>query len=149
MSILASDVSRRAETCRVLNLLARGIHPVDGSALSDEGCWNHPVVIRALLFAGDYLSESKTVDSLLDKKASVDGFTRCGKPWSQYEDSELRKGFENLETLQQLSNRHKRSRGAIIARIAHIGLVADRNEARKVLSSRSHRVEVDMINEES
>jgi len=138
MSIHSQESDRKAETHRILNLLARGIHPIDGNALSGEECWNHPVVIRALLFAGDCLLDDLVpLRAVSESGGSKDSPARAGEAWSQSEDSELRTGFERQETLQQLSNRHKRSRGAIVARIVHLDLASDRDEARKIFSSRS------------
>jgi hypothetical protein len=143
---IESETGKRVEALKVLNLLARGIHPANGEMLDDGGCWNHPSVIRALLFATDYLSEMGPTSQGDEKsKSSQD---RSGKAWSPQEDSELSIGFERQETLQHLSKRHKRSRGAIIARVSHLGLVKDRDEARKIFSTRLCNAEVELKNEQ-
>jgi len=146
MNIVESETGKKVETLRVLNLLARGIHPANGEMLDDEGCWNHPCVIRALLFAADFLSEMRPTSQREEKSKPLQD--RSGKAWSPQEDSELRIGFERQETLQHLSNRHKRSRGAIIARVTHLGLVNDRDEARKIFSTRVSNAEVELKNEQ-
>jgi hypothetical protein len=143
---IESETGKKVQTLRVLNLLARGINPANGEMMEDGGCWNHPSVIRALLFAADYLSEMRP-KSQRDEKSKLFQ-DRSGKAWSLNEDSELRNGFERQETLQHLSNRHKRSRGAIIARVAHLGLANDREEARKIFSTRSCNTEVELKNEQ-
>jgi hypothetical protein len=143
---IESETGKRVETLRVLNLLARGIHPVTGEVLDDGGCWNDPSVIRALLFAVDCLSQMRQTTQRVEKSKTLQD--RSGKAWSPHEDSELRIGFERQETLQHLSNRHKRSRGAIIARVTHLGLVNDRDEARKMFSARSCKAEFELKNEQ-
>jgi hypothetical protein len=146
MNIVESESGKKEETLRVLKLLARGIHPANGETLDDEGCWSHPSVIRALLFAADYLSEMSSTSQREQKTKTFQD--RSGKAWSQSEDSELRIGFERLETLQHLSSRHRRSRGAIIARVAHLGLANDRDEARKIFSTRSCNAEMELRNKQ-
>jgi hypothetical protein len=145
MNIVESESGKKAETLRILKLLARGIHPANGETL-DDGCWSHPSVIRALLFAADYLSETSSTPQREEKTKTFQD--RSGKAWSQNEDSELRIGFERQETLQHLSSRHKRSRGAIIARVVHLGLANDRDEARKIFSTRSCNAEIELRNEQ-
>jgi hypothetical protein len=145
MNIAQSESGKKAETLRVLKLLARGIHPANGETLDDE-CWSHPSVIRALLFAADYLSETRPTPQREGKTKTFQD--RSGKVWSQDEDSELRIGFERQEALQHLSSRHKRSRGAIIARAVHLGLANDRDEARKIFSTRSCDDEIELKNEQ-
>jgi hypothetical protein len=92
MNIVESETGKKVETLRVLNLLARGIHPANGEMLDDEGCWNHPCVIRALLFAADFLSEMRPTSQREEKSKPLQD--RSGKAWSPQEDSELRIGFE-------------------------------------------------------
>jgi hypothetical protein len=143
---IESETGKKVETLRVLNLLARGIHPASGEMLDDGGCWNDPSVIRALLFAADCLSEMRPTSQREEKSKLPQD--RSGKAWSSNEDSELRIGFERQETLQHLSNRHKRSRGAIIARVAHLGLAVDRDDARRIFSTRLCNAEVELKHEQ-
>ncbi len=129
-----SELDRRTESCKIINLLARGIHPLDGSVLGAEGCWNHPIVIRALLFAADYLEGDTFFTNPSAKKPL--SISRAGKAWTPDEDNELRIGFSQGDTLQVLAECHHRSEGAIIARLVHLGLAKDRNEVREIFAQR-------------
>lgn len=129
-----SELDRRTESCKIINLLARGIHPLDGSVLDDEGCWNHPIVIRALLFAADYLEGDTFATNPSAKKPLR--ICRAGKAWTPDEDKELRIGFSQRNTLQVLAECHHRSEGAIIARLVHLGLANDRDEVREIFAQR-------------
>jgi hypothetical protein len=65
-----------------------------------------------------------------------DRMSRAGKAWSSKEDAELRNGFDQQETLKKLAECHERSTGAIIARVVHLGMTVDRDEAREIFASR-------------
>jgi hypothetical protein len=106
--------------------------------LGDEGWWNHPTVIRSLLFAADSLSDSDELEPYSQHERDKDKGARTGKAWSRVEDSQLRANFEQHETVEVLANRHERSKGAIVARLVHLGLAKDRDEARNILASRSY-----------
>ena len=54
------------------------------------------LLIRALLFAADYLSETRPTPEREKKTKTFQD--RSGKAWSQNEDFELRIGFERQET---------------------------------------------------
>ncbi len=138
---IESGTDKKDESLRVLNLLVRGIHPTTGETLDDGGCWNDPSVIRALLFAADCLLQMRPISQKRAESKPLQD--RAGKAWSLDEDSHLRIGFERQETLQHMSNRHKRSSGAIIARVVHLGLVVDRDEARKLFSARTCNAKIE------
>jgi hypothetical protein len=88
------------------------------------------------LFAADFLEHRSFGGSVFEEVGDSKLSDRAGKPWSTDEDSQLREGFYKHEDLPILASRHKRSRGAIVARLVHLGLVDDRNEARKILAQR-------------
>jgi hypothetical protein len=129
-----SELDRRVESRKILNLLARGIHPLDGSVLDAESCLSHPVVIRALLFAADYLEGDIFVTNPSAKKTL--SISRAGKAWPPEEDNELHIGFNQGNTLQVLAECHHRSEGAILARLVHLCLANDRDEVRKIFAQR-------------
>jgi hypothetical protein len=133
MDVSVSESDQRLEVRKTLNLLARGINPVDGSPLDQGGCWHDPLVIRSLLFAADFLEQKGFHDVVLEKNSDLKLPDRAGKAWLTDEDDRLREAFYKHEVLSVLANRHKRSRGAILARLVHLRLVPDRNEARNTL----------------
>jgi hypothetical protein len=127
---------KRQEAHRIISLLARGLDPADESELSSEACLNRPDVIRALLIAADALSISEDVKTLARSEASTLETTgRAGKPWTVEEDDRLRDRFVERQKLADIAAEHERTKGAIIARLVHLKLANDRDDARAYFDS--------------
>jgi hypothetical protein len=62
--------------------------------------------------------------------------SRAGQPWTSQEDDELSRGFSAGESAAELGLRLDRTRGAIASRLQHLGLIASKEELRRVEAER-------------
>jgi hypothetical protein len=108
------------ETLRVLNALAAGVNPLTGQPLPDESIYQHARILRALQSAiASFTSKTKN-----PKKAKREGLPpQAGKPWTAAEDALLVQGFENRISFPKLAEKHQRTRGSILSRLAKLGKI--------------------------
>ncbi len=104
----------------ILVALADGVNPTTGEILSEHDSCNQPSVIRALHLAVRILEK----ESL---KVSKPHPTNAGKPWTTEESNLLIAEYQSGMTGTELAKTHKRSKGAIAARLVRLGVIADRN----------------------
>ena len=110
---------QKSKAIDILKLLADGVHPVTGEQLDKNHVINKPDVIRALNTAVEVLaSEEKRIQRQRDLPK------RVGKPWSEQEDKALIKAFDSGISLNDLVDKHQRTRGAIRTRLVRLGKIA-------------------------
>ncbi len=108
----------KSKAIDILKLLADGVHPVTDEQLDKNHVINEPNVIRALNAAVEALvSEEKRIRRQRDLPE------RVGKPWSEQEDKTLIKAFDSGISLNDLVDKHQRTRGAIRTRLVRLGKI--------------------------
>ena len=105
------DTSKARE---LLSILADGIDPFTGEILPEDHVCNEPDMIRALHLAVQQLGNVKT--SVTRSRPE-----NAGKPWSEEDDRILCEMFERGCKRKEMKEYFKRTGGAIIARLEHLG----------------------------
>ena len=108
----------------ILKALADGVDPVSGEQFSATSPYQHPDVIRALLWAVHTLSGPVRAPKQAMPR-SESATTNAGKPWTEEEDVHLGQAFDAGKPIDQLAEEHKRSRWAIEARLVKLGKIAE------------------------
>lgn len=114
---------------QVVRRLARGFDPHQNARLKPEDICNHPDVIRSLFLAAEALKRA----SRKREFASTGRPERMGKPWIASEDALLNRAFDDKQCLRSIAAQHKRSSGAILARLVQLGRIREREEGRRIL----------------
>lgn len=107
------DTSKARE---LLSILADGIDPFTGEILPEDHVCNEPDMIRALYLAVQQLGNVKT--SVTRSRPE-----NAGKPWSEEDDRILCEMFERGCKRKEMKEYFKRTGGAIIARLEHLGKI--------------------------
>lgn len=107
-----------SEALRIVRSLADGIDPHTGEVFPDDSPYQNPQVVRALFLAVRALERLEA-----RKRREKHLPERAGKPWTDEEDKALCEGFNAGLTVPQLAQRHKRTEGAIRARLEKLGIV--------------------------
>ena len=107
------DTSKARE---LLSILADGIDPFTGEILPEDHVCNEPDMIRALHLAVQQLGNVKT--SVTRSRPE-----NAGKPWSEEDDRILCEMFERGCKRKEMKEYFKRTGGAIIARLEHLGKI--------------------------
>ncbi len=105
-----------SEAFRIVQALADGIDPRDGTALPEASPCQHPQVLRALFVAAGELerrSRRQIRDAQLPEHA--------GAPWEEADDNDLARGYDDGGTIKQLAQHLKRTDGAIKRRLEKLG----------------------------
>jgi len=100
----------------ILKSLAMGQQPESGEDIENIDVLSDPNIIRALVMGSDALHSAK-------KRNLPEG---AGKPWTQDEDDQLALEFHSNISISELAKLHRRTAGAISARLVKIGLMQDR-----------------------
>src|SRR5437899_7870230 len=109
----------QTQALEIIQSLASGIDPFTSRAFSANHLLQNPEVVRALFVAADALRlppaqiKPKTKDAALPAAA--------GKPWTETEDQQLASAFDGGTTEKDLASKHRRTRGAIRARLVKLG----------------------------
>ncbi|MFW6127285.1 MAG: hypothetical protein ACOC6K_03630 [Thermodesulfobacteriota bacterium] len=106
------------EALRIIQSLIDGVDPNTGETLPPESPYQQPQVLRALFLASKSLEESFR-RKLREKNLP----SNAGKPWLAEEDKILSEGFEKGLSIDQLAEKHQRTKGAILARLSKIGKI--------------------------
>lgn len=109
------DISRATE---ILTALSDGIDPKTGEILSDDSVFQNPEVVRSLFLSIRALEKYQK-----DQNRRNSLPANAGKPWSLEEDDLLAEGFDNGYSVDELSEKHQRTRGAIVSRLERIGKI--------------------------
>jgi len=118
------------EAAEILRALADGVDPFTGEIFPDDSPYQKPQVIRALFLALSVMEgvpKGRKVKRVLPENA--------GKPWEQAEDELLSTEFDAGTPVDEIARRHKRTEGAIRARLVRIGKITERSLADSVLAS--------------
>lgn len=107
------DTSKARE---LLSILADGIDPFTGEILPEDHVCNESDMIRALHLAVQQLGNVKT--SVTRSRPE-----NAGKPWSEEDDRILCEMFERGCKRKEMKEYFKRTGGAIIARLEHLGKI--------------------------
>ena len=97
----------------LLSALADGMDPFTGVLFPPNHICNHPDIIRAL---------HHILSSTRDAKKGANT-PNAGKSWPQAEQDKLVDEFYSGMKLSAIAREHGRSRGAIEAKLAHLGLI--------------------------
>ena len=112
------DITRAKE---IISALAEGVDPTTGEILPDNSVCNKGEIVRAFYAVLNHLDE---------KNAKKNMPANAGKPWSADEDEQLLTAYRSGAKLVELSNRHKRTKGSIAARLVKPGEINERSEAK-------------------
>ena len=118
------------EAAEILRALADGVDPFTGEIFPDDSPYQKPQVIRALFLALSVMEgvpKGRKVKRVLPENAV--------KPWEQAEDELLSTEFDAGTPVDEIARRHKRTEGAIRARLVRIGKITERSLADSVLAS--------------
>jgi len=110
-----------SEHLRILTALAEGVHPLTGQPLPDDSVYQHAKVLRALQSAISALKRGKTKRSGKPRREGQP--PQSGKPWPQHEVGQLLHAFEAGIGIDELAQRHGRTRRAIEARLEKLGKI--------------------------
>lgn len=110
---------KTTDTMQIIQALANGSDPVTGEVFADTSPYNHPKIIRALF---QTLKALEQLDEREQRQKSLPG--KAGQPWLDQEDGELIKGFDAGTPINQLAERHDRSKAAIEARLIKLGKIS-------------------------
>ena len=104
------------ETIEILELLADGTDPHTGEVFPADSAYQHPDTVRALFTAVRMLENVPSESTKRD-----DSPERAGSAWTRREDEELEKRFDEGASVKGLSQRHKRTTGAVRSRLKKLG----------------------------
>ena len=106
------DITRANE---ILRKLADGIDPMTGEVLPAESICNNVEVVRAFHCILEELNHP-----VKNKRPQPEN---AGKPWTEAELEKLKNEFDSHIKQSEIAREHGRSRGAIEAKLAHLGLI--------------------------
>ena len=102
----------------IIQTLADGIDPDTGEILPKSSPYQSAPVIRALHAALKALEHKTKSDARRKKRPE-----HAGKSWSKEEDQQVSEAFDKGETVTEIANIHKRTRGAIQSRLEKLGKI--------------------------
>lgn len=108
---------------KLLYILADGINPLTGEVLPDSDSCNQADIVRALHAV---LME---LDKQPQKKRQIQA-ENAGKSWTENEDAQLLHEYRRGAKASELAKIHKRTKGAIVARLVKLGEINERSEAK-------------------
>ena len=106
------------KSIKILEYLADGLDPFTKEPLAEDHALNRRDVIKALVNAIEVL---KKEEKRINRQKELPG--RVGKSWSDGEDKSLIAEFDSGRSIDDLAQRHKRTRGAIRARLIRLGKI--------------------------
>jgi len=98
----------------IVKKLADGIDPFSGKRFPSSSPYQQADTIRALHLA---------LEGLKKLKRSTSQKTGPGRPWSEDEEQELLRQFDNKIDVEQIAKDHDRTKGAIWARLEKLGRI--------------------------
>ena len=110
------DISRAKE---ILELLAEGIDPVTGEILSPEHTCNQGEVVRAFYTILNTLQEASPQKTRQQPE-------NAGKPWTEEDDRLLSNLFDEGNSIKDLCEYFRRSRGSIEVRLMYLNKIEPR-----------------------
>lgn len=100
---------------QILETLANGVDPSTGEVLAERSPFNDLQVIRALFYAVRELEKLQKATRSRPQPANA------GKPWAKKEDASLVEAFDAGTPVNELAQRHGRTKGAIQSRLMRHG----------------------------
>lgn len=111
----------------IVTALANGVNPQTGEVFPADSPYQSTEVVRALFIAVRALQAQSAVRRRPDAPANA------GKPWSEAEDEELLKAFDQGAAVAALAQTHGRTTMGIQARLEKHGRVAPQTDSRPSL----------------
>ncbi|PSU74593.1 hypothetical protein [Photobacterium phosphoreum] len=109
--------------------LANGVDPITGETLPECSPYNDPDVIRSLFTIMKLVKLSKKGKMSIEQKKELNiakGLPKnAGLAWNNDERSELIAAFNNGALINELSDMHGRTKGAITSELKKQGLIDD------------------------
>jgi hypothetical protein len=102
----------------IIRLLSEGIDPFTGEIFPQNSSYQHPDTVRALFKAIDAL---RKIQSRQVRQRNLP--ENAGKPWTKVEDNQLINGYDARKSFKELSEKHKRTEGAIKSRLLKLGKI--------------------------
>ena len=112
-----------SEAKNVIESIANGLDPETNENLPDQAYLNRPQVIRALFLAVRGLDHLEQLE-----RKGIGLADNAGKPWSGSEEASLLSDYDTGIAGKELSAKHRRTRGAIAARLVKLGRIRDRSD---------------------
>ena len=114
-----------AKAADIIAALADGVSPLTGEEFPKNSVYNNPEIIRALFAAVEALKQEARREA---KKRNRQLPANAGQPWSAEEDEKLASMFDRGAAIQELTESHQRTRGAIATRLERLGKIQDRSQ---------------------
>lgn len=105
----------------IIRQLSDGFDPDTGREFPADSPFQHPQIVRALYVARRALDRAATAANRARSRPRAE---HAGLPWTREEDDALGKAHDEGISIKDLAVRHKRSLGAIKARLAGLGKIA-------------------------
>jgi hypothetical protein len=109
------------EALDIIRGLSDGVNPYTGEILQPESVYQNPQTVRALYRAVDALEHMQGREH---RKRLLPG--NAGNSWSAEEDRQLCGELRNGVDFRNIAKKHGRTTGAIIARLAKLGMIPPR-----------------------
>ncbi len=112
----------------IVQLLARGIHPVTGEVFQDDSPYNHPTIIRALFIAAENIrirdeKHKKTIEEKQQDNINLGRPRNAGLPWTDELRAKVAAMFSSGATIKEMADHFERTEGAILSELARQGLI--------------------------
>lgn len=117
------------EALAIVKELASGKNPQSGEHLESSSAFQKPETIRALFFAVVALERYVSYEKRRKLQPA-----NTGKSWTDEEEQQLIAGFEDAVPFAILAQQHRRSIGALKARLVRLGKLEDEYVAQRVRS---------------
>jgi hypothetical protein len=111
------------EAVKIIKAVADGVNPFTGELFPEGSVYQNPQMVRALYRAVGALEAQKKRE---EKKTQLPENT--GKPWSETEHEELISAFDSGMGIKEIARKHKRTTGAIAARLENFGKIAPQTD---------------------
>ena len=109
--------------------LANGVNPITGETLPEYSPYNNPEVIRSLFTMITLVKTAQKGKMSIDNKRRINlakGLPKnAGLAWTNNERDELIAAFNNGALINELSEIHGRTKGAITSELKKQGLIED------------------------
>jgi len=106
----------------IVRALADGVNPITGEAYPNESLYCEPRILRALFTAVDLMQKEVDREKRRNNKPA-----NFGKPWTDTEDQELCRQFDAELSIDEIAQKHQRTRSSIRLRLEHYGKIQPSN----------------------
>lgn len=106
----------------LIETLAKGIDPLSGWLLPENDCCSQEEIQQALQIVLEHCSIESTAQYLksLPQNNKAERYSRAGTAWTQKEERELLRLYQQGISIKQISMTLKRSTGAIRSRLGRL-----------------------------